>query len=81
MTVLEKELRNGNFALATRHFKGGGGWGLPVRHDSNAASRKVHPSLSICNSLSTPPQCRLTKINIGRHDHRPRRAPPVLSNQ
>ena len=34
VTVLEKELRNGNFALPTRHFKGGGGCGLPVRHDS-----------------------------------------------
>jgi len=44
MTILEKELGDGNFALAARHFEGGGGWGLPVRHDSKAASRKVHPS-------------------------------------
>ena len=32
MTILEKEFRNGNFALSTCHFNGGGGWGLPVRH-------------------------------------------------
>ena len=32
MTILEKELRNRNFALPTRHFEGGGGWRLPVRH-------------------------------------------------
>ena len=32
MAILEEELRNGNFALPTRHFEGGGGQGLPVRH-------------------------------------------------
>ena len=30
VTIFEKEFRNGNFALPTRHFNGGGKGGLPV---------------------------------------------------
>jgi hypothetical protein len=32
MAIFEKELGNGDFPLPTRHFEGGGGWGLPVSH-------------------------------------------------
>src|ERR1035437_10051994 len=52
VAVLEKELRNGNFALPSSHFKGGSGCGLPIRHDSKGASRKMHPTYR-CR-LSTP---------------------------
>ena len=58
MTVLEKELRNGNFPLPARHFDGGGGCGLPVR-------RKVHCSSSMEQFFYIRwfPWRRLTKVN------------------
>src|SRR3990167_9413235 len=68
VTVLEKELRNGDFTLPSSHIGGGGGCRLPVRHDSYSASPPRLPAPQIkFNAGVLPRPAPLTQPSLMYH--------------